>query len=246
MEAESMHRPAVLEKELLQDHLALQKSEAHRAKASADQLKQSLQGLEAELEGTPSEGEAATTEMSCQCQVLQEEMETHSRHLEEEVRSLQEQLETCHREAEAARGEAKQALREQDRTLAQLRTHIADMEAKYEDILHGKEKKHLHRKLLSILRGCNHAHSLRIKTLRKHCQGKLIDQPAAPLQLHLASWGLKLGVSRDSLDRLLVKLRAMLRLHTRHKEQLYQSGLKPLDLSDCTHIVSGAPAIKLS
>lgn len=26
--------------------------------------------------------------------------------------------------------------REQDRTLAQLRTHIADMEAKYEDILH--------------------------------------------------------------------------------------------------------------
>ncbi|KAM5318425.1 dynein regulatory complex protein 12 [Glossophaga mutica] len=189
METESMDWLAVLEKELLQDHLA---------KASADQLKQSLQRLEAELEGDPSEGKtiyaAATTEMSHQCQVLPEEMDTHSRHLEEEVRSLQEQLETCQREAEAAQGEAKQALREWERTLAQLRTHIADMEAKYEDILYG------------------------------------------------------------SLDRLLAKLRAikpqwygaMLRFHTRHKEQLYQFGLNPLDLSDCTHIISGAPAIKLS
>ncbi|VFV40945.1 Hypothetical predicted protein [Lynx pardinus] len=76
-------------------------------------------------------------EMSRQCQVLRKEMETHSRQLEEEVRGLREQLETCQREAEAAREGAEQALRERDQTLAQLRAHVADMEAKYEEILHG-------------------------------------------------------------------------------------------------------------
>lgn len=121
---------------------------------------------------------APTTEMSCQCRALQEEMETRSRQLEQEVRGLQVQLETCQREAEAAQREAKQALSERDQTLAQLRTHVADMEAKYEEILHG------------------------------------------------------------SLDQLLAKLRAIkpqwdgavLRLHARHKEQLCQFGLNPLDL----------------
>lgn len=38
--------------------------------------------------------------------------------------------ETCRREAEATWQEAEQALGERDRTLAQLRTHVADMEAK--------------------------------------------------------------------------------------------------------------------
>ncbi|XP_054448240.1 coiled-coil domain-containing protein 153 [Pteronotus mesoamericanus] len=143
MEIGSIHRLAVLEKKLLQDHLALalftslQKGKAHRAKACAEQLKQRLQGLEAELEGSRSEGKAIYAEMSHQCQVLQEEEETHSRHLGEEVRSLQEQLDMCQREAQASWQESKQALREWDRTLAQLWTHIADMEAKYEDILHG-------------------------------------------------------------------------------------------------------------
>ncbi|XP_006895702.1 PREDICTED: coiled-coil domain-containing protein 153 [Elephantulus edwardii] len=86
--------------------------------------------------------------------------------------------ETCQREAKAAQGAAQQALDERDRTLAQLRAHVADMEAEYEEILH------------------------------------------------------------DSLDRLLAKLRAIkpqwdkaaLRLHARHKEQLRQFGLNPLDL----------------
>ncbi|XP_070128986.1 dynein regulatory complex protein 12 isoform X4 [Equus przewalskii] len=138
VEAESMHRLAVLEKELLQDHL----------------------------------------EMSRQCRALQEEMETRSRRLEEEVRGLREQLEMCQKEAEAARREAEEVLGERDQTLAQLRAHVADMEAKYEEILHG------------------------------------------------------------SLDGLLAKLRAVkpqwdkdvLRLHARHKEQLRQFGLNPLDL----------------
>nr|XP_019571812.1 PREDICTED: coiled-coil domain-containing protein 153 isoform X2 [Rhinolophus sinicus] len=173
-----MHRLTLLEMELLRDHLALWKGEARRAKASEDQLKQRLQGLEAELEGTRSEGKAIYAEMSRQCQALQEEMETRSRQLEQEMRGLQEQLETCQRKAEVAQREAEQALREWDRTLAQLRTQVADMEAKYEEILHG------------------------------------------------------------SLDCLLAKLRAIqpqwkvavLRLLTRHKEQLRQFGLNPLDL----------------
>nr|KAF6464321.1 coiled-coil domain containing 153 [Rousettus aegyptiacus] len=53
-----MHRLTMLEKELLQDRLALRRDEAHRAKASAEELKQRLQGLEAELEGARSEGKA--------------------------------------------------------------------------------------------------------------------------------------------------------------------------------------------
>ncbi|XP_007934776.1 coiled-coil domain-containing protein 153 [Orycteropus afer afer] len=178
VEAESKYRLAVLEKELLQDHLALQRDETRRAKASEDQLKQRLQGLEAELEGARSEGKAIYAEMSRQQRALQKQMDTHSRQLEEEVRGLQEQLETCKREAEAARGVAEQALAERDQTLSQLWAHVADMEAKYEEILHG------------------------------------------------------------SLDRLLAKLRAVkpqwdgaaLKLHARHKEQLRQFGLNPLDL----------------
>ncbi|XP_043435542.1 coiled-coil domain-containing protein 153 [Prionailurus bengalensis] len=137
VEAKSAHRLAVLEKELLQDHLALRRDEARRAKASEDQLRWRLRVLEAELEEARSEGKAVYAEMSRQCQVLRKETETRSRQLEEEVRGLREQLETCQREAEAAREGAEQALRERDQTLAQLRAHVADMEAKYEEILHG-------------------------------------------------------------------------------------------------------------
>ncbi|XP_014444759.1 coiled-coil domain-containing protein 153 isoform X6 [Tupaia chinensis] len=66
------------------------------------------------------------------------DVEAESKHrlvvLEKEL--LQDRLEACQREAEAAQKEAQQALRERDRTLAQLRAHVADMEAKYEEILH--------------------------------------------------------------------------------------------------------------
>ncbi|XP_045139567.1 coiled-coil domain-containing protein 153 [Echinops telfairi] len=178
VEAESKHRLAVLEKELLRDQLALQRDQARRAKASEDQLKQRLHGLEAELEGARSEGQAVYTEMSRRQRALQTEMDTRCRQLREEVRGLREQLETCQREAAAARAAAEQALTERDGALAQLRAHVADMEAKYEELLH------------------------------------------------------------DSLDRLLAKLRAVKpqweetagRLHARHKEQLHQFGLNPLDL----------------
>lgn len=136
VEAEAKHRLVLLEKELLQDHLALQREEACRAKASEDRLKQRLQGLEAELERTQSEGRAVYAEMSRQRQALQKELGTLSKRLEEEVRSLRERLETCQREAKTAREEAERALREQDGTLAELRAHVAHMEAKYEEILH--------------------------------------------------------------------------------------------------------------
>uniref|UniRef100_A0A1L1STT2 Dynein regulatory complex protein 12 n=3 Tax=Mus musculus TaxID=10090 RepID=A0A1L1STT2_MOUSE len=117
---------------------ALQREEARRAKASEDRLKQRLQGLEAELERTQSEGKAIYAEMSRQRQALKEELGTRSKQLEEEVRSLKEQLETCQREAKTAKEEAERALRKQDGTLAQLHAHVADMEAKYEEILHLK------------------------------------------------------------------------------------------------------------
>ncbi|XP_058433090.1 coiled-coil domain-containing protein 153 isoform X3 [Marmota monax] len=86
--------------------------------------------------------------------------------------------EMCQKEAKAEREEAEQALRERDQTLTQLRAQVVDMEAKYQEILHG------------------------------------------------------------SLDQLLAKLRAVkpdldgavLRLHAKHKEQLRQFGLNPLDL----------------
>ncbi|XP_032767144.1 coiled-coil domain-containing protein 153 [Rattus rattus] len=136
VEAEAKHRLVLLEKELLQDHLALQREEACRAKASEDRLKQRLQGLEAELERTQSEGRAVYAEMSRQRQALQKELGTRSKRLEEEVRGLRERLETCQKEAKTAREEAERALREQDGTLAELRAHVAHMEAKYEEILH--------------------------------------------------------------------------------------------------------------
>eukprot|EP00069_Balaena_mysticetus_P022023 bmy_03242T0 len=116
--------------------------------------------------------------MSLQCCTLQEAMETHSRQLEEEVRGLREQLEMCQRETEATQREAVQALGERDRTLAQLRGHVADMEAKYEEILHDS-----------------------------------LDWRSAKLRAVKPQW--------DG---------AVLRLHARHKEQLCQFGLNPLDL----------------
>lgn len=157
---------------------ALRRGEARRAKASEDRLRQRLQGLEAELEEARREGKAVYAEMSRQCQALREEAETRGGQREEEARGLREQLEMRRAEAAAARGAAEQALRERDQTRAQIQTHVSDMEAKCEEILHG------------------------------------------------------------SLDRLLAKLRALeppwdgvgLRLHARHREQLWQLGLNPLDL----------------
>ncbi|XP_059039254.1 coiled-coil domain-containing protein 153 isoform X3 [Mustela lutreola] len=137
VEAKSAYRRVVMEKKLLQDHLALRRDEARRAKASEEQLRRRLQVLEAELEEARSESKAIYAEMSRQCRALQKEMETRSRQLEEEVTGLREQLETCQKEAKAAGQEAEQALGERDQTLAQLRAHVADMEAKYEEILHG-------------------------------------------------------------------------------------------------------------
>ncbi|KAM8955560.1 dynein regulatory complex protein 12 [Lycaon pictus] len=137
VEVKYAHRLAVMEKELLQDHLALRRDEARRAKASEDQLRWRLQVLEAELEEARSEGKAIYAEMCRQCQALQKEMETHRRQQEEEVMGLRKKLETCQREAEAAQQEAERALGERDQTLAQLRAHVVDMEAKYEEILHG-------------------------------------------------------------------------------------------------------------
>ncbi|XP_012910413.1 coiled-coil domain-containing protein 153 isoform X3 [Mustela putorius furo] len=137
VEAKSAYRRVVMEKKLLQDHLALRRDEARRSKASEEQLRRRLQVLEAELEEARSESKAIYAEMSRQCRALQKEMETRSRQLEEEVTGLREQLETCQKEAKAAGQEAEQALGERDQTLAQLRAHVADMEAKYEEILHG-------------------------------------------------------------------------------------------------------------
>ncbi|XP_069894226.1 dynein regulatory complex protein 12-like isoform X2 [Dipodomys merriami] len=152
--------------------------EARRAKAAKDLMKQRLQGLEVELERAQSETKAIYAEMSRQQQALQEKMAAHSKQLEERARGLQEQLEICQKKAKAAREEAEQALGERDQILAQLQAHVTDMEAKYEEILHG------------------------------------------------------------SLDQLLAKMRAVkpqwdgdiLRLHARHKEQLHQFGLNPLDI----------------
>ncbi|XP_007523643.2 coiled-coil domain-containing protein 153 isoform X2 [Erinaceus europaeus] len=137
VKADSIHRLALLEKELLQDRLALQRNEARQAKASEEQLKQRLQGLKAELDEARREGKAIYTEMSLRCQKLQEKLDTRSSQLEKELSGLKEELEICQREAKAAREEAERALDERDGTLAQLRTHIADMEAKYEEVLHG-------------------------------------------------------------------------------------------------------------
>ncbi|XP_032213633.1 coiled-coil domain-containing protein 153 isoform X3 [Mustela erminea] len=137
VEAKSAYRRVVMEKKLLQDHLALRRDEARRAKASEEQLRRRLQVLEAELEEARSESKAIYAEMSRQCRALQKEMETRSRQLEEEVTGLREQLETCQKEAKAAGQEAEQALGERDQRLAQLRAHVADMEAKYEELLHG-------------------------------------------------------------------------------------------------------------
>ncbi|PNJ75549.1 coiled-coil domain-containing protein 153 isoform X2 [Pongo abelii] len=65
------------------------------------------------------------------------------------------------------------------------------------------------------------------------------DQALAQLRAHVADMEAKYEeILHDSLDRLLAKLRAIklqwdgaaLRLHARHKEQLRQFGLTPLDL----------------
>ncbi|XP_058519750.1 coiled-coil domain-containing protein 153 isoform X2 [Ochotona princeps] len=171
-------RKAGVQKKKKNSGAALQREGARRAKASEDGLKQRLRELETELEEARSEGKAIYAEMSRRCRVLQEQTDRRSKQLEEEVRGLRKQLETCQKEAEAAQEEAARALSERDHTLARLQAHVADMEAKYEDILHG------------------------------------------------------------TLDRLVAKLRAAqpqwdttaLRLHARHKDQLRQLGLNPLDL----------------
>ncbi|XP_074193217.1 dynein regulatory complex protein 12 isoform X2 [Rhinolophus sinicus] len=159
------------------------KAEAQKKKRNADVETESMHRLtllEMELlrdhlalwKGEARRAKASEDQLKLRLQGLEAELEgTRS-----EGKAIY--AETCQRKAEVAQREAEQALREWDRTLAQLRTQVADMEAKYEEILHG------------------------------------------------------------SLDCLLAKLRAIqpqwkvavLRLLTRHKEQLRQFGLNPLDL----------------
>ncbi|XP_040585980.1 coiled-coil domain-containing protein 153 isoform X2 [Mesocricetus auratus] len=88
-EAEAKHRLVLLEKELLQDHLALQRDETRRAKASEDRLKQRLQGLEAELERARSEGKAVYAD-TCQreAKTAREETEQALREQEETLAQL--------------------------------------------------------------------------------------------------------------------------------------------------------------
>lgn len=182
VEAESTGRLAALEKELLRDLLALRRGEARQATASEDRLRQRLQGLEAELEEARREGKAVYAEMRRQCQALREEVEALGRQREEEDGGLRQQLETRRAEAAAAQGVAKQALRERDQTRAQLQTHVSDVEAKCEEILHGS-----------------------------------LDQILATLRALEPRWD---GVG--------------LTLHARHREQLWQLGLNPLDLCGCS------------
>ncbi|XP_025122564.3 coiled-coil domain-containing protein 153 isoform X1 [Bubalus bubalis] len=237
VEAESMRRLALLEKEVLQDRLALQRDEARRAKASEDQLKQRIKDLEAELEGARSEGnaiyagEVLTTGLPGkpskdlyapvhwtkqspphpQLPVLAPLLSPHLGpwppaalpEMSRQYRSLQEAMQSRSRQLE----EEVEGLREQ-LELCQREAEAAQREA-------------------------------------KQALGER-DQTLAQLRAHVADMEAKyekiLHIEarclQDSLDRLLAKLRAVkpqwdgavLRLHTRLKEQLRQFGLNPLDL----------------
>ncbi|KAM9220450.1 dynein regulatory complex protein 12 isoform 2-T2 [Dugong dugon] len=231
----------------------------------------------------PGPPTAPTTETSRQHQVLQEEMASRSRQLEEEVRGLQEQLETCQGEAEAARTAAEQALRERDQTLAQLWAHVADLEAKYEEILHvsatlwspatpcptllhahqvpanvmtnrpsmrGREEASPQGSLLYIegrRQGDTKVSPTDNKNIRKTLAKKASNWPGTPLPLSSPLLRAEAWYLQGSLNQLLAKLTAIkpqwdeaaLRLHARHKEQLRQFGLNPLDLSACKPVVPG-------
>uniref|UniRef100_A0A2K6ULG6 Dynein regulatory complex protein 12 n=1 Tax=Saimiri boliviensis boliviensis TaxID=39432 RepID=A0A2K6ULG6_SAIBB len=152
----------------------------HRLAASEDQLRQRLQGVEAELEGARSEGKAIYAEMSRQYQALQKEVESHSKQREEEVRDFRRQLEACQREAAAAREEAEQALGEPDQALAQLQAHVADTEAKYEEILHMSTTDSLDR-LLAKLRAIKPQWDGAALRLHARLKEQLCQPPASSL-----------------------------------------------------------------
>ncbi|XP_031508738.1 coiled-coil domain-containing protein 153 isoform X4 [Papio anubis] len=137
----SLHRePQHWQERILQDSKEMPLKNKEKGKKSGAQKKKNW-GADVEAESRhrlvvlEKELLRDHLEMSRQCHALQEDMQSRSKQLEEEVKGLWGQLEACQREAAAAREEAEQALRERDQALSQLRTHVADMEAKYEEIL---------------------------------------------------------------------------------------------------------------
>ncbi|XP_077820646.1 dynein regulatory complex protein 12 isoform X6 [Macaca mulatta] len=138
----SLHRePQHWQERILQDSKEMPLKNKEKGKKSGAQKKKNWAGADVEAESRhrlvvlEKELLRDHLEMSRQCHALQEDMQSRSKQLEEEVKGLRGQLEACQKEAAAAREEAEQALRERDQALSQLRTHVADMEAKYEEIL---------------------------------------------------------------------------------------------------------------
>ncbi|XP_027835104.1 coiled-coil domain-containing protein 153 isoform X2 [Ovis aries] len=238
VEAESMHRLALLEKEVLQDRLegcsglftALQRDEARRAKASEDQLKQRIKDLEAELEGARSEGKAiyagevlttglpgkALNRPLCTCPLDQAEPSPPTT-------SVLSPLLSPHLGPWPPT-----ALPEMSRQCRSLQEAMQSRTRKLEE-----EVKGLQEQLELCQREAEAAQREAKQALGER------DQTLAQLRAHVADMEAKYEeILHDSLDRLLAKLRsvkpqwdgAVLRLHARLKEQLRQFGLNPLDL----------------
>ncbi|KAK2099597.1 hypothetical protein P7K49_020945 [Saguinus oedipus] len=139
-------------------------------------------------------------------------------------------LEAYQRETVALREEAEKALGESDQALAQLQAHVADMEAKYEEILHmsttpcpvprtppcpqtpasmmtdnpGVRRRSISKGTLLYpedrKKGYNHVY-----WTRKACKPTW----GSPTHFPLSSWGLKFWCLQDNLDRLLAMMRAI-------------------------------------
>ncbi|XP_060255772.1 coiled-coil domain-containing protein 153 isoform X4 [Ovis aries] len=245
VEAESMHRLALLEKEVLQDRLegcsglftALQRDEARRAKASEDQLKQRIKDLEAELEGARSEGKAiyagevlttglpgkALNRPLCTCPLDQAEPSPPTT-------SVLSPLLSPHLGPWPPT-----ALPEMSRQCRSLQEAMQSRTRKLEEEVKGlQEQLELcQREAEAAQREAKQALGERDQTLAQ-LRAHVADMEAKYEEiLHIEAW-----CPQDSLDRLLAKLRsvkpqwdgAVLRLHARLKEQLRQFGLNPLDL----------------
>ncbi|XP_053308291.1 coiled-coil domain-containing protein 153 isoform X2 [Spea bombifrons] len=133
---EEQYRRAVLEVDVLQDHLALRRQIARQAQELKKELREKLQELEGDLQGERDDKQAIYSEMTRQHRSLEQESSAHIRSLEEEVTELKIKLAYSQNALQKLQEESERKAAEKEAEIMDLRAQMENMEKEYETLLH--------------------------------------------------------------------------------------------------------------
>ncbi|OCT72414.1 coiled-coil domain-containing protein 153 [Xenopus laevis] len=133
---EEQFRKALLEVEVLQDHLALRRQVTRRTQEHKEELRAKLQDLQGDLHEEKDEKHAIYSEMTRQQQALEQQSSASIQALKQEVEELRLQLGDTQQELEEVREELEHTKSKKDAEITHLRGEVENMESEYENLLH--------------------------------------------------------------------------------------------------------------